>query len=50
MRHASLATTDGIYTHLYPSDYNTRIAQFEAFVTGANGTPSNLVETVRTSP
>lgn len=32
MGHASVATTDGIYAHLYPSDYNEQIARFEAFV------------------
>lgn len=32
MGHASLATTDGVYGHMYPSDYNAHIAQFEAFV------------------
>lgn len=32
MGHASIATTDGIYAHLYPSDYNEQIARFEAYV------------------
>jgi len=35
MGHASVATTDGIYAHLYPSDYNEQIAKFEAFVAKA---------------
>lgn len=30
--HASVATTDSIYAHLYPSDYNEQIAKFESFV------------------
>ena len=33
MGHASVATTDGIYAHLYPSDYNEQIARFEAYIT-----------------
>lgn len=32
MGHANVSTTDGIYAHLYPSDYNKQIARFEAFV------------------
>lgn len=32
MGHASVSTTDGIYAHLYPSDYSDDIARFEAFV------------------
>jgi integrase len=32
MGHASVATTDGIYAHLCPSDYNEQIARFEAVV------------------
>ncbi|MGY4857101.1 tyrosine-type recombinase/integrase [Cryobacterium sp. AP23] len=32
MGHASVATTDGVYARLYPSDYNEQIARFEAFV------------------
>lgn len=32
MGHASVSTTDGIYAHLYPSDYSEDIARFEAFV------------------
>lgn len=32
MGHGSIATTDGIYAHLYPSDCNAQIARFEAFV------------------
>ena len=32
MGHASVSTTDGIYAHLYPSDYTKDIARFEAFV------------------
>lgn len=32
MGHGSVATTDGIYGHLYQADYNAQIAQFEAFV------------------
>ena len=35
MGHASLVTTDTIYSHLYPSDYSAEIAQFEAFTSGA---------------
>ena len=31
MGHASLVTTDTVYSHLYPSDYSPEIAQFEAF-------------------
>jgi integrase len=31
MGHASLVTTDTVYSHLYPSDYSAEIAQFEAF-------------------
>ncbi|PPG81741.1 hypothetical protein C5C52_07940 [Rathayibacter sp. AY1E5] len=30
MEHCSVATTDGIYGHLYQADYNAQIAQFEA--------------------
>ena len=29
--HASVSTTDGIYGHMYPVDYDTQIARFEAF-------------------
>ncbi|AYF97003.1 tyrosine-type recombinase/integrase [Protaetiibacter intestinalis] len=32
MGHANVSTTDGIYGHLYPSDYTDQIARFEAFV------------------
>ena len=32
MGHASVSTTDGIYGHMYPVDYDTQIARFEAFV------------------
>lgn len=35
MGHASVSTTDGIYAHLYPSDYNEQIARFETFVSQA---------------
>lgn len=35
MGHGSVATTDGIYGHLYQADYNLQIAQFEAFVGSA---------------
>lgn len=35
MGHASVSPTDGIYAHLYPSDYNEQIARFEAFVAEA---------------
>lgn len=35
MGHASVSTTDGIYAHLYPNDYNEQIARFEAFVAEA---------------
>jgi integrase len=31
MGHASLVTTDTVYSHLYPNDYSAEIAQFEAF-------------------
>lgn len=33
MGHASLVTTDTVYSHLYPSDYSAEIAAFEAFST-----------------
>ncbi|UJH70917.1 tyrosine-type recombinase/integrase [Ornithinimicrobium sp. INDO-MA30-4] len=29
---ASLATTDAIYAHMYPSDYASHVDRFEAFV------------------
>jgi hypothetical protein len=32
MGHASLVTTDTVYSHLYPSDYSAENAQFERFV------------------
>ena len=32
MGHASVSTTDTIYGHLYPTDYDDQIARFEAFV------------------
>lgn len=32
MGHANVSTTDGIYGHLYPSDYTDQIARFEVFV------------------
>lgn len=32
MGHANVSTTDGIYGHLYPSDYNAEIDKFERFV------------------
>jgi integrase len=35
--HASLATTDSIYAHMYPSDYASHVDRFEAFV--AEGQP-----------
>lgn len=35
MGHASVSTTDGIYGHLYPTDYNEQITRFEAFVAEA---------------
>ena len=35
MEHASVSTTDGIYGHLYPTDYNEQITKFEAFVAEA---------------
>jgi integrase len=35
MGHASVSTTDGIYGHLYPTDYNEQITKFEAFVAEA---------------
>lgn len=31
MGHANLATTDGIYAHLYPSDYSAHLDRFDAF-------------------
>jgi integrase len=31
MGHASVSTTDGIYGHMYPVDYDTQIARFEAY-------------------
>jgi integrase len=38
MGHANVSTTDGIYGHLYPSDYNDEIDKFERFVGGAHST------------
>lgn len=35
MGHASVSPTDGIYAHLYPSDYSDDIARFEAFIAEA---------------
>ena len=35
MGHAGLGVTDSVYAHLYPSDYNEHVAQFEAFVSQA---------------
>ncbi|WP_062072132.1 tyrosine-type recombinase/integrase [Demequina sediminicola] len=32
--HGSLATTDSIYAHMYPSDYASHVDRFEAFVAG----------------
>ncbi|MFJ3392311.1 site-specific integrase [Leifsonia aquatica] len=32
MGHASLVTTDTVYSHLYPSDYSAEIAQYEALL------------------
>jgi integrase len=29
--HASVVTTDTIYSHLYPTDYAQHVAKFEAF-------------------
>jgi integrase len=29
--HASVVTTDTIYSHLYPTDYSQHIARFEAY-------------------
>ena len=37
MGHASLVTTDTVYSHLYPSDYSAEIAQFEAYSASALG-------------
>lgn len=34
MGHASLVTTDTVYSHLYPSDYAVEIAAYEAFTAG----------------
>ena len=39
MGHASLATTDSIYAHLYPSDYSAHLDLFEAFVASNALTP-----------
>jgi hypothetical protein len=30
--HASLATTDSIYAHMYPSDYASHVDRFEVFI------------------
>lgn len=38
MGHANVATMDSIYAHLYPSDYNDRIAKFERYVANAKRT------------
>lgn len=35
MGHASVTTTDTIYGHLYPVDYDEQIARFERYVSGA---------------
>lgn len=35
MGHASVSTTDTIYGHLYPTDYDDQIERFEAFVAEA---------------
>jgi len=35
--HGSLSTTDSIYAHLYPSDYESHADRFEAFVAEARG-------------
>jgi len=32
MGHASVSVTDGIYAHMYPSDYNEHVAQFEKYL------------------
>ena len=32
MGHASIGITDGIYAHMYPSDYNEQITKFEAYL------------------
>jgi integrase len=34
--HANVSTTDGIYAHLYPSDYSQHVARFDAFVAKAS--------------
>lgn len=44
MGHASLVTTDTVYSHLYPSDYSAEIAQFEAFTAGATTSTTNTKE------
>lgn len=35
MGHVSVSTTDTIYGHLYPADYDDQIARFESFVAHA---------------
>ncbi|WIE76779.1 hypothetical protein [Curtobacterium sp. MCSS17_007] len=32
MGHSSVSTTDTIYGHLYPTDYDEQITRFEAYV------------------
>ena len=35
MGHAPVSTTDGIYGHMYPVDYDAQIARFEAYLAEA---------------
>ncbi|MDQ1123131.1 hypothetical protein QE412_001704 [Microbacterium trichothecenolyticum] len=35
MGHASVSTTDAIYAHSYPNDYNDQITRFEELVAEA---------------
>lgn len=44
MGHASLVTTDTVYSHLYPSDYSGEIAQFEAFASGVVAVSDRLAD------
>lgn len=32
--HANVVTTDTVYSHLYPIDYTSHVARFEAFAQG----------------
>lgn len=40
--HASLATTDSIYAHLYPSDYASLVDRFEAFANSTSLSSAHL--------